>query len=52
MNSYDLLLNWLSARPGGEVSTPLVTDACIALAQRDGVWRAEARPERLALLLF
>src|SRR6266851_5728927 len=43
MNSYDLLLNWLSARPGGEVSTPLVTDACIALAQRDGVWRAEAR---------
>jgi hypothetical protein len=43
MNSYDLLLHWLSARPRGAANTTLVTDACIALAQRDGMWRAEAR---------
>jgi hypothetical protein len=56
MNEYDLLLQWLSARPNGAVSAVLLKEACLALNQRardtQGVLRTSTWPYRFQDTLY
>src|SRR5262245_15461887 len=49
LNEYDLLLHWLSSRPRGEASILAITDACVTLAQRAGLWKPDAPQHRWRL---
>jgi len=56
MNEYDLLLQWLSARPRGEARTALLQEACLALDQRaagsQGIPQQSRWPERFRDTLY